>query len=85
MHRGSDCFTLAIQSIHSSTASSGSFLPDNLLVDRPDDMASRWSGVNPGSLSAFEGIDGERRPWVLLEMKDFAILSKFRILMGVLR
>lgn len=44
-------------------------------MDRPDDMTSRWSGVNPGSLSAFEGIDGERRPWVLLELKDFAILS----------
>ena len=42
-------------------------MPENILVDKPQDQSSRWSGAFQGNVDQ----------WVVLRLESLAVLSKF--------
>jgi len=55
--------------IASSTPHSGKYVPENIMVDKPQDQSSRWSG-------AFQGNADQ---WILLRLESLAVLSTFMV------
>jgi hypothetical protein len=44
--------------IHSCSSYSNTYHPNNILVNRPNDERSRWTGATNGAVSGFQGIGG---------------------------
>jgi hypothetical protein len=58
--------------IHSWSSFSASFRPQNILVDTPSDLSSRWS-----SQTTSESQSLKDRPWLVLKLDRTAILRSF--------
>ena len=67
-------------SIAGCSGFSASYAPDNVLVDRPNDQTSRWSGANtfggPGQsqTSDLVGQGVRERQWILLKLDQPALV-----------
>lgn len=62
--------------IADSTPHSGRYAPENILVDKPQEQSSRWSGAH----------QGKGKQWILLRLETPAILSEIsQLLFPVLR
>ncbi|KAJ3515933.1 hypothetical protein NMY22_g14321 [Coprinellus aureogranulatus] len=65
--------------IADSTPHSGRYAPEHILVDKPSEQSSRWSGANQGS----------GKQWILLRLETPAILShpcnvkEFKVYVGL--
>jgi muskelin len=55
--------------IASSTPHSGKYVPENIMVDKPQDQSSRWSG-------AFQGNTTDQ--WIILRLESLSVLGEFR-------
>ena len=53
--------------IEKSTPHSGKYVAENILIDKPQDQSSRWSGAFLGSA----------KQWMLLRLESLAVLSVF--------
>lgn len=54
-------------SIVSSTPHSGKYGPENIILDKPQDQGSRWSGA----------LQGNANQWIMLRLESLAVLSVF--------
>lgn len=67
-------------SVAGSSGHSASYAPENVLVDRPNDQTSRWSGANifagPGQSQASDlvGQGVRERQWILLKLDQPALI-----------
>lgn len=62
-------------SIAASSGHSGSYVPDNVLTDRPADQSSRWSGAHAQGGSADvcgPGVRGQQ--FLLLKLERMAVV-----------
>ena len=53
--------------ISSSTPHSGKYVPENIMVDKPQDQSSRWSGAFQGNVDQ----------WIIVRLESLAVLSTF--------
>ena len=56
--------------IASSTPHSGKYVPENIMVDKPQDQSSRWSG-------AFQGNATDQ--WIILRLESLSVLGEFGV------
>jgi len=61
-----------IYTIASSTPHSGKYVPENILVDKPQDPSSRWSGASEGNTTD---------QWIILRLESVSVLGELCRLM----